>query len=103
MSVIIGEFTPEQMRAWAAKMVNRKHHRPYGRRPNIQEVHEMKWQVLERDGNDAVCYWCQKPFLKTPSGRISFRDATLEHIVPLYLGGKHVLHNCAFAHRPCNR
>ena len=48
--------------------------------------------IFERDGG--VCHLCHK---KVPRKR-----ASMDHIIPLSLGGEHSLRNVALAHRSCN-
>lgn len=55
----------------------------------------MKRMVIARDGMEAGCHWCKRPFTESD-------PATLEHIFPLADGGPHVLENCALAHMSCN-
>lgn len=42
-----------------------------------------------------TCYWCGKPFSKS-------KPATIEHIIPLSLGGKDNIENLTLSHRKCN-
>ncbi len=100
-NTVIGA-SKEEIRAWAEKMRVRKPRRYFFPRPSKEETFKMKLAVIERDGNDIVCYWCQASFPKQREGRPNFFYATLEHIVPIYLGGKHELHNCTLACQKCN-
>jgi 5-methylcytosine-specific restriction endonuclease McrA len=100
---LLGALGPEDMKEWARQMLARKPSKTRcGPRPNKEEVRAMKIRILERDGNDPACFWCGARFPKVASGQPDFRYATLEHIVPLYLGGKHVISNCVFACMKCN-
>jgi 5-methylcytosine-specific restriction endonuclease McrA len=49
-------------------------------------------EIIERDGD--LCYLCGK--------ETSVDDRTLDHVVPLILGGGHVPSNVRLAHRVCN-
>lgn len=44
--------------------------------------------------NSSKCYYCRKPTLR--------RDRTVEHVIPLALGGRHSVANIAMACRDCN-
>lgn len=55
--------------------------------------------VFERDG--WVCQLCHKPVDPTISGRYG-QGATLDHIVPISLGGPHTYANVQLAHKSCN-
>jgi 5-methylcytosine-specific restriction endonuclease McrA len=55
--------------------------------------------VFERDR--WICHICKRPIDKRLSG-ISARGATLDHVIPLALGGPHTYANIKTAHRRCN-
>jgi 5-methylcytosine-specific restriction endonuclease McrA len=55
--------------------------------------------VYERDG--WRCHVCRGPVDRTLSGRHRL-GPTLDHLVPLALGGEHSYANTALAHRACN-
>lgn len=40
------------------------------------------------------CYWCEAP--------MNYREATIEHVIPQSLGGRHAIENLALACYPCN-
>lgn len=43
----------------------------------------------------AICYLCNKKIE-------SFKDASIDHVVPKFHGGKNDVTNCRIAHRSCN-
>lgn len=53
----------------------------------------LKMRVFARD--EGICQLCAKT--------VSFRDATLDRIVPGAMGGRYVLDNVQIACRPCNQ
>ncbi len=84
-------FPPDER--WAMPLPQRK--------PSRKEVAAMKQQVIERDKDHLACRWCNRPFA-VENGVITNEPATLEHIVRLADGGRHVLSNCALACEKCN-
>jgi len=104
-----GTKTPEELREWARGMWAhldakraKRHSNRCGPRPTREEMRDMKLKVIERDGRDAGCFWCGTALPKRVDGELEFYCATLEHIVPLYLGGKHERSNCTLACVTCN-
>lgn len=55
--------------------------------------------VFERDG--WICQLCKEPVDPTISGRYG-AGATLDHIVPISIGGPHTYANVQLAHKSCN-
>ena len=50
-------------------------------------------RLLERD--ERTCWLC--------GGRVHRKNATMDHIIPVSLGGAHSLDNLKLAHRHCNQ
>jgi hypothetical protein len=50
--------------------------------------------VIQRD--NSACVWCSKPLSAT------HQEATIEHLVPLSLGGEDKVENMLLACGPCN-
>lgn len=53
-----------------------------------------KWRSSWRHEFDVICYWCRQ--------RTFSWKAQVDHIMPIKLGGKHVLSNLAVSCKPCN-
>jgi len=59
----------------------------------------VNFDIFERDG--WICHICKT--LVDPEYRIpDIRAATVDHIIAISKGGKHVWDNCATAHAYCN-
>lgn len=58
-----------------------------------------RFKVYERD--NYLCYLCQLPVSQEVHGDHP-QAPSIDHIVPLSLGGSHTFDNCATAHRSCN-
>ncbi|MBB4916963.1 HNH endonuclease [Streptosporangium saharense] len=63
-------------------------------KPNARRRQQLRRQLAERDG--ARCFYCAHRF------RHPDRDATLDHLVPVYYGGTWVRANLVLACEPCN-
>jgi len=61
-----------------------------GRKSNYQKE---KKALIERDGR--ACFYCGK--------LMYIKDISLEHLIPLSMGGKNVLSNMVLAHEDCNQ
>lgn len=59
--------------------------------------HVISRKVYERDGY--VCWLCEEP--TEPQG-VYARRPSVDHVVPLVLGGEHTYDNARTAHRGCN-
>jgi len=65
----------------------------------VQNEYVNKWQVFERDG--WICGLCHEPVdreAKWPD----WESPSLDHIVPLAVGGPHIYENVQCAHLGCN-
>ncbi len=74
-------------------------HRARARRFGVENEYINKWQVFERDG--WICGLCQEPIdreAKWPA----WQSPSLDHIVPLAVGGAHIYANVQCAHLGCN-
>lgn len=60
-----------------------------GRKQNYQKE---KQNILKRDGR--ACFYCGKLMIS--------KDITLEHLIPLSMGGKNELSNMVLCHEDCN-
>ncbi len=56
--------------------------------------------VVDRDGSD--CHYCQVPTIVDPDAMSTYRERTLDHVVPLSRGGADTLENVVLACRSCN-
>jgi len=56
-------------------------------------------EIFERDGG--ICTVCGLPALKDKF-EDNYWSGTIDHIIPLSVGGKHSMSNCQLAHRVCN-
>jgi 5-methylcytosine-specific restriction endonuclease McrA len=98
------ERNPEYHREWRRQPENAAKHRDAERTrrarkidAGVGEVNEA--EVFRRDG--WVCQLCGEPVDK----RLVWPDplsASLDHVVPLSLGGEHSPFNCQLAHLRCN-
>lgn len=84
-SVLYARTNPEQKRARDAARYALTRGAPYAERFTLDEV-------FERDRKR--CHLCRK--------RVARKDATIDHLVPVALGGEHTRANVALAHRSCN-
>ena len=57
-----------------------------------RELRKSQWWSQQLD--KGVCYYCQ--------AKISRKEATMDHIVPLSSGGKSTRNNVVVACKPCN-
>jgi 5-methylcytosine-specific restriction endonuclease McrA len=74
---------------------NRRAKTRYGLPPILQPRNVLK-ALIERDLG--VCQLCQQP-VKDATGPMG---PSIDHIIPLSLGGEHAIHNCQLAHLACN-
>lgn len=84
----------EKLRAF---VLRRRREADYKRRQRAVKLgaeteHVSLDEVVKRDGD--ACYLCGKETDRD--------DRTLDHVVPLRRGGKHIPSNCRVAHRRCN-
>ena len=56
-------------------------------------------KLIERDGT--TCSWCDKPIDMTLTWPNPMYR-TIDHIIPVSLGGEHTLHNTRLMHHACN-
>jgi 5-methylcytosine-specific restriction endonuclease McrA len=67
--------------------------------PSVEIVEYADIDIFERDG--WRCHLCGKKIARTAS-RMSANGATIDHLIPLSLGGADAPFNVAAAHRRCN-
>ncbi|MFD0884134.1 HNH endonuclease, partial [Streptosporangium algeriense] len=63
-------------------------------KPNARRRQQLRRQLAERDGSR--CFYCARRFRRPD------REATLDHLVPVYYGGTWVRANLVLACEPCN-
>ncbi len=62
---------------------------------------DIHWSTVgERDG--WVCHLCYRPVERVAGVNGRPRGATVDHLIPVSVGGEHVWRNVALAHRSCN-
>lgn len=90
-------------RRWGSTAESRKAKREaawIARRRKVKATPIDKLEVYERDGWQCqLCGGAVDPQLKGSSDRLA---PSLDHIVPLALGGEHVIDNVQLAHLGCN-
>jgi HNH endonuclease len=74
-------------------------HRARARRYGVENEYVNKLQVFERDG--WICGLCHEP-VDREAGWPAAASPSLDHIVPLVLGGPHIYENVQCAHLGCN-
>lgn len=81
----------------------------HGKGNNPKSVIERARRMRLYHAQSGACHWCQmemsvEPFFRTAKGRLTHNQkyASIEHVIPKYMGGWNHPNNLVLAHADCN-